>query len=475
MKKMARVLCVLCVLTLVVLSFGACGGESGKNESKGGADTSVPNGNGATIKLGTPRIVDLTPGTSDETDLLIKRIGEVEEKYNIKFEFNDEIDQSDYWDFMVAKAMAGEVFGDIMLIYPYFLDEWVAGNIVADVAPIASKVGIDWNDGTWDPTVKDTGTFGSKIYSFSREQVEMTAGLVYNTRLFKAADLQDPSVWVEKGEWNFDKLETYAKSLTKRDSNGKVTQWGLATTTDELLMGCFMLANDAKPIAYGDDNMPSLQLDSAKCLESLNVFNNMVNVDKTCACAEYLTDWQAAADAFCNGTVGMIVCEEWVVEYIRDVMTENGNGSDYALTYFPKGPNGKDYVDASFGGSTEYFIYNNEDPAVQELAFRVYCDLYAPDAEISAENRVTTVAESLFSDENSVNVYKDIILNNKSQSLGLYKLGLNVRQCFKDIYSELVDNSGTPQSIANTYKAEIDAAMEESTYVIEITKQNSGG
>ncbi|MBP5303903.1 MAG: extracellular solute-binding protein [Clostridia bacterium] len=478
MKNWARVLCVLCVLALVVVSFGACnngGGNDNSTSTESGKTTDIAaiDGQGATIKLGTPRIVNLEPGVSDETDLLIKRIEEVNKKYNIKFEFNSEIDQSDYWDFMVAKAMGGEVFGDIMLIYPYFLDEWVAGNIVADVAPIAKEVGIDWNDGTWDPTVKDTGTFGSKIYSFSREQVAMTAGLVYNTRLLKAANLADPSTLVSSKEWNFSKLETYAKELTKKDTSGNVTQYGLITTTDELLLGCFMLANGAKPITYGDDNMPKLELDGAKCLEAMNVFNTMASTDKSLFGGKpFLADWQKAADTFVNGKAGMIVCEEWVVEYIRDKMVENGNAEDYALTYFPMGPNGTDYVDASFGGSTEYFIYNNQDANVQKLAFSVYCDLYAPDTTVSEEDRVTAKGEALFSDNNSVDVYKDIILNHKSESLGLYKLGLNVRQAFKDIYQELVENKGTPQSIANTYKAEIEAAMDESTYLIEIKKQN---
>ena len=479
MKHMLRILCTIAVLALMVCSFAACdnGGNDtskagGDDTSKAGGEIAAVDGKGQTITIATPRVVDLTPGVSDETDLLIKRIGEVEKKYNIKLEFESEIDQSDYWDAMVAKAMAGEVFGDIMLIYPYFLDEWVAGNIVTDIAPIAKKVGVDWNDGSWDTQVLQTGTFGNKIYSFCREQTALTAGLIYNTQLLKKADLEDPSVWVEKDQWNFDKLEEYAKKLTVTDANGAVTQYGLSTTTCELFMGCFILANGATAVEYDEKGYPSLTLDSAKSLEALNAFNTMLNTDHTVECLSCLKNWQEAADAFCNGEVGMLVCEEWVIEYIRDVMNEAGNGEDYALTYFPKGPNGKDYIDASFGGMTEYFIYNSGDAEKEELAFRVYCDLYAPNEELSQEDQVTATAESLFSDENSVEVYKDIILNNKASSLNMYKLGLNVRQDFKDVYSNICNNSGTPQSIINSVKTEIESYMEESTYWIEIKKQN---
>ena len=473
MKHLLRTLCTIAVLALMVCSFAACdNGGSGEGTSKAGGDDVVIDGKGQTITIATPRVVDLTPGVSDETDLLIKRIGEVEKKYNIKIAFESEIDQSDYWDAMVAKAMAGDVFGDIMLIYPYFLDEWVAGNIVADIAPIAKKVGVDWNDGSWDTQVLQTGTFGDKIYSFCREQTALTAGLIYNTQLLKKADLEDPSVWVKKDQWNFDKLEEYAKKLTVVDADGNVTQYGLSTTTCELFMGCFILANGATAVEYDEKGYPKLTLDSAKSLEALNTFNTMLNTDHTIECMSCLKNWQEAADAFCNGEVGMLVCEEWVIEYIRDVMNEAGNGEDYALTYFPKGPNGKDYIDASFGGMTEYFIYNSGDAEKEELAFRVYCDLYAPNEELSQEEQVATTAESLFSDENSVEVYEDIILNNKSVSLNMYKLGLNVRQDFKDVFTNICNNAGTPQSIINSIKTEVESYMEESTYWIQIKEQN---
>ena len=478
MKHLARILCLVSVLALMVVSMAACdgNGNSNSNTSSKPAASNTDNENfdygGMTITLATPRTIDLKQGVNHQTDLLLKRIDEVQEKYNIKFEINQQIDQSDYWDNMVAIAMSGGAFGDIMLIYPYFLDEWVAGNIVTDIAPLAEKVGVDWNDGSWDPLVKETGTFGSEIYSFCREQTALTAGLVYNPRLLKAAGLEDPSVWVEKDEWNFDKLEEYARKLTLTDSNGNITQYGLSTTTCELFMGAFMLANNGSAVTYGADNMPTITLDSANSLEALNVFNTMVNTDKSVECTTCLTDWKKAADMYCNGNAGMFVAEEWVIEYIRDVMNENGNGEDYALTYFPKGPHGTDYVDASFGGMTEYFIYNSGDATKQEAAFRVYCDLYAPDEELSREDLVETTAENLFPDEKSVEVYTDIILNEKAKSLNMYKLGLEVRSGFKDIFSAIVGNEGTPQSIINSWKGELETYTADCTYVRQIKKQN---
>ncbi len=490
MKKLLRTLCLVSVLALMLCSFAACGGD-GKDDSKGGNGKDKPNaasgtdesgdegktymdGKGQTITFATPRVVDLTPGISPANDLLIERIDEVQNNYNVEIAFESEIDQSDYWDAMVAKAMAGEIFGDIMLIYPYFLDEWVAGNIVTDIAPIAEKVGVDWNDGSWDQLALQTATFGDKIYSFCREQTELTAGLIYNKELLKKANLEDPSVWVEKDQWNFDKLQEYAKKLTVSDASGNITQYGLSTTTCELFMGCFILANGATAVEYDAKGYPSLTLDSAKSLEALNTFNTMLNTDHSVECLSCMKDWHTAADAFCNGKTGMLVCEEWVIEYIQSVMTEAGNGEDFSLTYFPKGPNGTDYVDASFGGMTEYFIYNSDDEEKKELAFRIYCDMYAPNEELTEQDQVIASAEDLFSDQNSIDVYEDIIMGKKAKSLNMYKLGLNVRQGFKDVYTNICNNSGSPQSIIASMKTEIETYMKDSTYYAEIKEQNGG-
>ena len=76
-------------------------------------------------------------------------------------------------------------------------------------------------------------------------------------------------------------------------------------------------------------------MDSPKCLTGLEYFNKMLNTDKTIYLRPAGGDWKLTVDAFANGKVGMFRAEEWVIEYIRDVMTENGTNEEYGLTYFP--------------------------------------------------------------------------------------------------------------------------------------------
>lgn len=112
-------------------------------------------------------------------------------------------------------------------------------------------------------------------------------------------------------------------------------------------------------------------------------------------------------DAFANGKVGLFRAEEWVIEYIRDVMTENGTNEDYGLTYFPQGPDSTGFVDESYGGNS-YFIPASISNEKAQAALLVYRDLMDPsDDGYTKEERVRNTGESLFPDEASVEVYTD--------------------------------------------------------------------
>lgn len=52
--------------------------------------------------------------------------------------------------------------------------------------------------------------------------------VAFNKRLLEEAGLESPYELIEKDEWNFAKLQEYAKALTKTDANGVTTQYGFS-------------------------------------------------------------------------------------------------------------------------------------------------------------------------------------------------------------------------------------------------------
>lgn len=57
---------------------------------------------------------------------------------------------------------------------------------------------------------------------------DVNSMVAFNKRLLEEAGLESPYEMIEKDEWNFAKLQEYAKALTKTDANGVTTQYGFS-------------------------------------------------------------------------------------------------------------------------------------------------------------------------------------------------------------------------------------------------------
>ena len=412
---------------------------------------------------------DLTPGKDAATDALIAKIDKVKQKYHVDFEWV-KIDSGPYWDNMASVIMSGEPYGDIMYSFPWMITDWIKAGAVKDAGAVAKSVGIDFKDGTWNDFIVDETTYGNTIYGFSKKANTIQSGMLYNKRLLKEAGLKDPNELIKGGgKWDYATLEEYARKLTKLDASGNTVQWGLSTMDSYWLMTAFAVNNGADLIDYSS-NPPKFTMDSPKSLAGLEVFNKMLNTDKTIYLRPAGGDWKVTVDAFANGKVGLFRAEEWVIEYIRDVMTENGTNEDYGLTYFPQGPDSTGFVDESYGGNS-YFIPASISNEKAQAALLVYRDLMDPsDDGYTKEERVRNTGESLFPDEASVEVYTDLMFNNKIKSNGVCRVGL--REAMMELAGSFMDNAGTPQSILSEAKNRYQAVIDDSSYTAVLNEQN---
>ncbi|MEG1887866.1 MAG: extracellular solute-binding protein, partial [Oscillospiraceae bacterium] len=417
MKKKIRALSIILAVAMILV-LSACA-PSSKGSSTATKNDKYDFG-GMTITIASPYKTDLTPGLNSETDALISRIAKVEEQYKVKVEFKM-ISAGSYWDDMVSVAMGGTPHGDLMFAFPWMLTDWIKGNVVRDVSGIAKEVGIDFNDGTWSKLVMEDNTYGNATFGFTRGYTTLQNGLLFNTKLFKEANLKNPNeIIAEKGKWDFATMEEYARKLTKVDSTGKTTQIGLSTTGLTMLLQSFVLSNGGSIVDYSTE-IPTFAMGNSKSLQALEIFNKMLNIDKSITGT---IEWQKVMEGMAKGTIAMAMCEEWVISDMKEYIDENGLTSDYALTYFPIGPSGTDYIDTSYGGNST-FIPSTISDEKAKAALLVYAALYAPGENETMEDIVTNRGEAIFADEASVDVFKDIVLNNKAKSTGTCRLGLN--------------------------------------------------
>jgi ABC-type glycerol-3-phosphate transport system substrate-binding protein len=459
-KKLSRILAAVSAVLMLGTIATSCNGKK-IDTSSSAVEEQKYDFNGMKITFADTWGKDLTPGKDEATDRLIAKIDEVEKKYNIEFEWI-KVDSGPYWDNMASVIMSGEPFGDIMYSFPWMITDWIKAGAVKDAGAIAKSVGIDFYDGTWNEFIVSETTYKDTVFGFSKKQNNIQSGLLYNKRLFKEAKLTDPNELIKSGKkWDFATMEEYAKTLTKLDAGGNTIQWGLSTMDAHWLMTTFMVANGGEPVDY-TQTPPKFNMDSPKNLAGLELFNKMLNTDKTIYLRPAGGDWKVTVDAFANGKVGMMRAEEWVIEYIRDVMTENGTNEDYGLTYFPMGPDAKEYVDESYGGNS-YFIPASISNEKAQAALLVYRDLLDPsDDGYTKEERYRNTAEALFPDEASCDVYVDLMLNNKIKSNGVCRVGL--REPMMELVGQFMDNLGTPQSIIAANKPAFQGYIDDSAY-----------
>lgn len=101
----------------------------------------------------------------------------------------------------------------------------------------------------------------------------------------------------------------------------------------------------------------------------------------------------------------------------------------------------------------------------------MYRDLLDPsDDGYTKKERIFNTGESLFPDEASVEVYVDLMFNNKIKSNGVCRVGL--REAMMELAGSFADNAGTPQSIIAEAKPRYQGVIDDSAYTASSTKQN---
>ncbi len=482
MKTWLKPAAAILAAALLMTGAAGCGGQkeptsSGGSASRDASKTSTLNPDGydfggktVTIASTYIKLDEMVPGVNVDTDRLLKRIDEVEKAFHVNVEYK-EVEAANYWDNMATTIMSGEPFGDVMEAVAWYIGSWIQAGAVRDVSRLSKEAGLDFDDSTWSRVTKESVTYGDAIYAFNRKRNVLQVGCLYNKKLFQAAGLTDPNELIAQNKkWDFATFQDYARQLVKYDSSGEVMQWGVGTTCTDMVLAGMILSNGGQVVNMGDDGALKLGLTDAKALAAIEVYNNMFNTDKSL----YTFDYKKAAEFLPSGKLGMLLCEEWVVEYVNQYAQENNlSREDYGLTYFPIGPSGTDYLDPSMGGNP-MFIPTSLPDEQAKMALIIYAALYGPDETLSREQEIRLRAEELFADEESAKVYTDIILNERARQNDICRSG--IFESFQSMAKSFIGGGGTPSSIVNGLAPEMQALIDDSPYsaILKAQRENKG-
>jgi len=189
-----------------------------------------------------------------------------------------------------------------------------------------------------------------------------TPVLYYNKDLFKAAGL-DP----EHGPATWDDLVAYGKQLTKRDSNGNVTTWGLEIPSDGFpywLFQGFAIANGQNVLG---DAPNKVRFNDPSTVAALQFFADLSQKDQIEPPGVVI--WNNTPTDFEAGKVAMVY-------HTTGSLTTILQKSKFpvGVSFLPK----KQQYGAPTGGGN-FYIFKKTDPAKQKAAWRFVQFMTSPE------------------------------------------------------------------------------------------------
>lgn len=349
---------------------------------------------GMEVVIASPWATDLTPGSSRGNDMLIERIAEVEEKYNVKIDYKDCSDDQiggNFFQLAVQGMLSGETLGDFMHCRTGDYIAWKNAGVLQDLNPYTDVLDLD-NTEKWSKLILDNTTEGNKTYGLATNPNAMFTYVTFNKRLFDEAGLDYPYEYIKNGQWDFNKVAEVAKKLTiDTDGDGTVDQYGLTAYSPAALGHTMIIANGGQLI---DDKKgkPLFVADEPKTMEALNIFHHWYNVDKFVVPLQE-GEWDSQVKLFESGKVAMMVASDWMLTRFHNNLED-----EYGVAFFPQGPSsGGTYK--SLISKLGFYVLPVSTTKDKEKLLTVYAALTDPYYDDPLEGYMEGVEERLHDEE----------------------------------------------------------------------------
>jgi multiple sugar transport system substrate-binding protein len=230
-------------------------------------------------------------------------------------------DWEPYWDKLQTSIAGGDAPDVFAMDGPLFPD-YQTRDVLLDLKPYIDKTGYDLTK-LADQAVAD---FTTPDGQFGLPRDLNVVALYYNKKMFDAASLPYPD-----DTWDWAKLVDVAKQLTKRNADGKVSQWGFYTETTDMENYWSELVWQNGGDIISDDHKSSL-VGSDQAVGGLQFLQDLIWKEKVMPDAA-ITD--ALGDAFEQGQAALESNGSWLVS------THQAAGLDFGIAPLPKGPAGQ--------------------------------------------------------------------------------------------------------------------------------------
>ncbi len=240
----------------------------------------------------------------------------------------------------VLTQFAGGSAPDVLFIEVNNFKKFAEKDILEDLTPyLENETAFKKED--FYPQIIDRFTVDNKLYVLPRDIAPICV-VYYNKNLFDEAGIKYPT-----DNWNVKEFLLKAQKLTKKDSNGKVIQFGFVDDwplwEPWVLSFGGSLVNDIK-------NPTRCTLDSKKAIEAVQFRADMIHKYKVMPSPSQQTAMggMGTGDMFMSGKVGMFFSGIWKTPTFRQI-----KDFKWDVVMFPKGPTG---IRAFTSGGSGYSV-----------------------------------------------------------------------------------------------------------------------
>jgi len=299
----------------------------------------------------------------------------------------------------VLTQLAGGNAPDVLFVEVNNFKSFADKGVLEDLAPyIATDPELKMKD--FYPEIIDRFTVDNKLYVLPRDIAPICV-VYYNKKMFDKAGVKYPT-----DDWSWpDGFLKIAKKLTKKDANGRITQYGFVD--DWPIWEAFMYSNGGAMV----DNVKKptkCVLDSKETIDAVQFRADLANKYNVCPSPSQLTSMggMGTADMFTSGKVAMFFSGIWKTPMFRDI-----KNFKWDVVMFPKGPKGKRAFPTGGSGYAVTKMSKNKKMAwklITYLAGKVGQEKLAQTG--LAQPAMMSVAESKYFLDSQPPKHKDIVL-----------------------------------------------------------------
>lgn len=387
LKKFLSVMLVLAI----VAALAGCGG----NTSTASDDAQNVSNN----KADTIEIVswwDETPtGNDEEGKLQLKRMKDIEKKYNVQFKFTvlpaDEISTR-----FVTEVMSGGSLGDFVNMRHYWaFPEYAKKGYLLNMSDY-----LDFSDEAFTASDTEIATYDGNVYGFSMEPLRVGYSVYFNKAIFEKYGIEEPYAMYKNKTWTWDKFFDIAKKLTKTDTNGNTVLWGCNPLARYQFVELFVASNGGSFVKYVNGEAKS-NLTHTGTIKGIEQAYQSTYIDKFCDVYDETNEYNYTALAFQNGQYAMFIGGSDSMDDFKNNMEDK-----FGIVPIPLGNGQTEYVNLIRERHFKVAASTADKERMKKLLPILYEYYYPFD---NAEDLLLSGFENYTWDEESVEVCMDLV------------------------------------------------------------------